>query len=117
MQYIFLLYSQEAGYHVLTDAEKAMWWGKINAYNDMLVKSGHYKFTSGLEPSKTAKTISKASGSLQTVDGPFAETKEQLLGFYVVEAKDMDEAVALAAKAPMAEFGTVEVRALNVRAG
>ena len=117
MQYIFLLFAQEQGYATLTDAQKAMWWGKINAYNDMLVKSGHYKFTSGLEPSRTARTLTKMSGSLKTVDGPFAETKEQLLGFYVVEARDMDEAVSLAAQAPMAEFGTVEVRALNTRAG
>jgi hypothetical protein len=117
MQYIFLLYSQEAGYHVLSDAEKAMWWEKINKYNDSLVKGGHYKFTSGLAPSATAVTLTKMSGTLETVDGPFAETKEQLLGIYIVEAKDLEEAKALAAAAPMAEFGKVEVRALNLRAG
>jgi len=117
MQYIFLLYSQESGYQVLTDAEKAMWWEKINKYNDSLVKGGHYKFTSGLQPSATAKTLTKLNGKLETVDGPFAETKEQLLGIYIVEAKDEAEALALAAKAPMSEFGHVEVRALNTRAG
>ena len=115
MQYIFLLYAQESGYGTLTEAEKAAWWGKINAYNDSLVKSGHYKMTSGLQSPKTAKTLTKKSGKLESVDGPFAETKEQLLGFYIVEAKDMDEACALAARAPMADFGTIEVRELNTR--
>ena len=115
MQYIFLLYAQEAGYGELTEAEKTSWWTRINAYNDSLVKGGHYKHTSGLTSPGTARTLTRMNGKLEMVDGPFAETKEQLLGFYLVEAKDMEEAVALAAKAPMAEFGMVEVRALNSR--
>ncbi|HEU5359384.1 MAG TPA: YciI family protein [Solirubrobacterales bacterium] len=115
MQYIFLLYAQESGYGTLTEAEKAAWWTKINAYNDSLVKAGHYKMTSGLQSPSTAKTLTKVRGALETTDGPFAETKEQLLGFYIIEAKGMDEACALAARAPMAEFGKVEVRALNTR--
>jgi hypothetical protein len=117
MQYIFLLYAQESGYGTLTEAEKAAWWAKINAYNDSLVKGGHYKFTSGLQSPTTARTLTKLSGTLTTTDGPFAETKEQLLGFYVIEADGMDEACAIAARAPMAEFGHVEVRGLNQRAG
>jgi hypothetical protein len=115
MQYILLLYAQEVGYGTLSEAEKAAWWAKINAYNDSLVKSGHYKLTSGLQSPTTARTLTKMNGKLETVDGPYAETKEQLLGFYLIEAKDMDEACALAAKAPMAEFGKVEIRALNSR--
>ena len=117
MQYIFLLYAQEEGYGTLTEAEKAIWWGKINEYNDSLVKGGHYKFTSGLQSTQTAKKLTKRGGKLTMVDGPFAETKEQLLGFYLIEAKDEAEALALAGKAPMAEFGTIEVRALNARGG
>ena len=117
MQYILLLYAQESGYGTLSEAEKASWWAKINAYNDALVKGGHYKHTSGLTSPTTAKTLTRMNGKLEMVDGPFAETKEQLLGFYLLECKDMEEAVALAAKAPMAEFGTIEVRALNTRGG
>ena len=117
MQYILLLYAQEAGYGTLSEAEKASWWAKINAYNDALVKGGHYKHTSGLTSPGTAKTLTRMNGKLEMVDGPYAETKEQLLGFYLLECKDMEEAVALAAKAPMAEFGTIEVRALNTRGG
>jgi hypothetical protein len=117
MQYIFLLYAQEEGYGTLSEADKAAWWAKINAYNDSLVKGGHYKFTSGLQSPKTAKTLTRKNGKLAKVDGPFAETKEQLLGFYLIEAADEAEALALAARAPMAEFGTVEVRALNTRGG
>ena len=117
MQYMFLLYAQEAGYGTLSEAEKAAWWTKINAYNDSLVKAGHYKMTSGLQPPSTAKTLTRMHGTLETTDGPYAETKEQLLGFYIVEAASADEALALAARAPMAEFGHVEVRALNTRGG
>jgi hypothetical protein len=117
MQYIFLLYAQEEGYGTLTDAEKAAWWEKINAYNDSLVKGGNYKFTSGLQSPRTAKKLSKRGGKITMVDGPFAETKEQLLGFYLIEANDEAEALALAGKAPMVEFGTIEVRALNTRGG
>lgn len=115
MQYIFLLYAQETGYGELTEAEKTAWWTKINAYNDDLVKKGHYKLTSGLQSPTTARTLTRQNGKLEAVDGPYAETKEQLLGFYLIEAKDMAEAEMLAAKAPMAEFGKVEVRALNMR--
>lgn len=117
MQYIMLLYAQDAGYHVLSDEEKASWWTTINAYNESLVKKGHYKHTSGLMPPNTAKTLTRMHGKLETVDGPFADTKEQLLGFYLIEAKDMAEACSLAADAPMAEFGKVEVRELNSRGG
>lgn len=117
MQYIFLLYAQEEGYGTLSEADKASWWTRINDYNDSLVKGGHYKFTSGLQSPKTARKLTKRSGKLTMVDGPFAETKEQLLGFYLIEAKDEAEALALAGNAPMAEFGTIEVRALNTRGG
>ncbi|MGB7211711.1 MAG: YciI family protein [Gemmatimonadales bacterium] len=99
----------------MTEAEKAGRWAKINAYNDSLVKAGHYRFTSGLQPNATAKTLTRMTGKLSVVDGPFAETKEQLLGPYLIEAKDLEEATAIAARAPMAEFGKVEVRALNTR--
>ena len=115
MQYILLLYAQESGYGTLSEAEKASWWAKINAFNDDLVKRGHYKLTSGLQSPTTARTVTRQNGRLETTDGPYAETKEQLLGFYLIEAKDMEAAVAIAAKAPMAEFGVIEVRALNTR--
>jgi hypothetical protein len=114
MQYILLLYAQEAGYPTLSDEEKAMWWSKINAYNEGLVRSGHFKYTAGLFPTHTATSLKVRNGKLQKVDGPYAETKEQLLGIYIIEAKDLDEAITLAAKAPMAEFGTIEVRPLNL---
>ena len=96
MQYILLLYAQESGYGTLSEAEKASWWAKINAYNDALVKGGHYKHTSGLTSPGTAKTLTRMNGKLEMVDGPFAETKEQLLGFYVVECRALEEALEIA---------------------
>ncbi len=69
------------------------------------MKSGNFKYTAGLYPTHTATSLKVRAGKLQKIDGPYAETKEQLLGCYLIEAKDMAEACTLAAKAPMAEFG------------
>jgi len=114
MQYIFLLYAQESGYGTLTEAEKATWWGKINAYNDSLVKSGHYKMTSGLHSPSTAKTLTRQGGKLESVDGPFAETKEQLLGFFLIDCDSLDEAIEYAKELATDSGGTMEVRPVMV---
>ena len=72
--------------------------------------SGHYIVSDALQHAKTAKTLRVRNGKLSVMDGPFAETKEQLGGFILVEARDMDEAVELASKIPMAKYGSIEVR-------
>jgi len=80
------------------------------AYDEELRKSGHYIASDALQLVNTARTLRVRNGKLSIMDGPFAETKEQLGGFILVEAKDMDEAVELASKIPMAKHGTIEVR-------
>ena len=79
-------------------------------YNEELRKGGHFIAASALQWPKTAKTVRSRDGKIAVKDGPFAETKEVLGGFIFVEARDMEEAVEIAGKIPMARFGSVEVR-------
>ena len=80
------------------------------ASGEAMQKSGHYVAAEPLEPTITAKSVRVRNGKVSITDGPFAETKEQLGGFYLIEAEDMDEALRLAAKIPPARVGTIEVR-------
>jgi hypothetical protein len=75
-----------------------------------IIKSGHMRAGDALQPSSTATTVRVREGRTLSTDGPFAETKEQLGGYYLVEAKDLDEAIKLAARVPGAQFGSIEVR-------
>jgi hypothetical protein len=79
-------------------------------FTNSIHKSGHYLGGEALQPIATATTVRVKDGKTLTTDGPFAETREQLGGFYMVEAKDLDEAIALAARIPVVERGCVEVR-------
>ena len=79
-------------------------------YDDEIRRSGHYIVSNALQRARTARIVRVHGGMVSTTDGPFAETKEQLGGFFLVEAKDMDEAVALASRFPPARLGVVEVR-------
>jgi hypothetical protein len=80
------------------------------AYDDELRKGGHYLYSGALQSVVTATTLRIQSGKVSTTDGPFAETKEQLGGYYLVEAPDIEAALAIAAKIPWARFGSIEVR-------
>ncbi|CAN5200324.1 YciI family protein [soil metagenome] len=79
-------------------------------YGQQLQGSGHYVAAQALQPVETATTIRVRNGQMTLTDGPFAETKEQLAGFYLIEAKDLNEAIHWASKIPPARFGSVEVR-------
>jgi hypothetical protein len=79
-------------------------------YSDELRRSGHFIVSNALQRGRTARTIRVRGGKVTTTDGPFAETKEQLGGFFLIEAKDLDEACAVAARFPPARIGTIEVR-------
>src|SRR5690606_7716772 len=89
-------------------------WDDMNldclAFSDAITRSGHRLGGEALEPTHTATTVRVRNGKVQTIDGPFAETKEQLAGFYYLEAKDLDEALAIAARIPPARYGSIEVR-------
>jgi hypothetical protein len=81
-------------------------------YDDQLRRTGHYISSAPLQSPRTARTVRVRSSKVSTTDGPFAETKEHLGGFILIEAKDLDEAVALASKIPLAQVGSIEVRPL-----
>jgi len=107
MQYILLIYSAESD-----DAKQdhAAMMAEYGAFTQGIVQSGAFKAADRLKPVATATTVQVRNGKTLTTDGPFAETREQLGGYYLVEAKDLDEATAIAAKIPTAKHGSIEVR-------
>ena len=110
MKYMLLVYENEANWNALSEAEKGKIFQEYMAYGSGLRKSGHWLASNALQPVATATTVRVKDGKTLTTDGPFAETREQFGGFYLVEAKDLDEAVKLAARIPGARTGSVEVR-------
>jgi len=94
----------------LTPAEKQAIDRDSMAYDDALERSGHLIVAQALQPISTAVTVRVRKGKVKATDGPFAETKEHLGGFILIRAKDMDEAIALAARIPLAKYGSIEVR-------
>jgi len=110
MRYLCAVYLEPTTMEKLSPAEGATLDRDSIAYDDELRRSGHYIVSDALKRATTAKTLRVRNGKLSITDGPFAETKEQLGGFILVEARNMDEAVQLASKIPMAKHGTIEVR-------
>jgi hypothetical protein len=87
--------------------------GDYFAFTEDIQKSGHYLGGNALQPTQTATTVRVRNGKLSSTDGPFAETKEQLGGYYLVEAKDLNEAIQIAGRIPSARFGSIEVRPIQ----
>lgn len=114
MKYALLIYSNEAEDAKMTEEEQQIDMGKYFALNDELNAAGNLLGGEALMPTAMATTVRVQNDKTLSTDGPFAETKEQLGGFYLVDCKDLDEAIAYAAKIPAAEHGTVEVRPLMV---
>ena len=110
MQYLILIADAESQWEGLSEAEMGTVMGEFAAFTESLKTGGHYLIGHQLQPSATATTLRTKGGKLELVDGPFAETKEQLGGFYLIEAKDLDQALALARQCPGAKYGSVEVR-------
>ena len=108
MQYLVLIYSEEAPRAEAAAIDATM--QEYNAYSQMLRDTGHYVSGEALQPTSTATTIRIRDGQTMTTDGPFAETKETLGGFYLIEAQDLDEALVLGAACPGAKYGSIEVR-------
>jgi hypothetical protein len=108
MQYMLLIHHEADN---LTTAELPQMMQEYMTFTQDLVKSGKFKAGDRLESSSGARTVRVRNGKV-TTDGPFAETKEQLGGYFIVEAKDMEEAVAIAARIPGARTGSIEVRAV-----
>lgn len=112
MQYMLLIYNSEKAWETMSEAERGQHFGAYMQFTQDIKASGHYKAGDALQPVQTATTVRVRGGKTQTTDGPFAETREQLGGYYLIEAKDLDEAVKIAARIPDAAIGSgsIEIR-------
>jgi len=113
MQYLLLIYGEESHWGTLQDADRQKIYKEYMAFTEDIKTSGHYIGGNELQPIGTASTVRVRNGKRAVTDGPFAETKEQLGGYYLVEAKDLDEALDLAARIPSVRWGAIEVRPIN----
>jgi hypothetical protein len=112
MEYMLMLYVEEGGWTKLTKAQQEQGMAAYMAYTDELAKSGVLRGNKRLGPSSAATTVRIANGKSQVLDGPYAESKEQLGGYYLIEVPDRDTAISWAARCPTAGHGVVEVRAV-----
>lgn len=110
MQYALLIHESEAQWDNFTPAEQGEIMAGYGTFSEHLAQNNQMLGGERLEPSHTATTVRVRDGKVALTDGPFTETKEQLGGFYLIEAKDLDEATSIAAKIPTAKNGCVEVR-------
>jgi hypothetical protein len=110
MQYLLLIYLDESRWERIGDAEQQKIYGEYRELIDELGKAGKFLGGNELQPIATATTVRVRGGKKSITDGPFAETKEQLGGYFLVEAKDLDEAMDIAARIPSATTGSIEVR-------
>jgi len=114
MQYLMAIYSSETEFANIPDQQKAAIYQEFNKLREELGA----KFVGGnqLQPTATATVVRVRDGKRLVTDGPFAETKEQLGGYILIDAKDLDEAISIAARIPVARFASIEVRPIVVRA-
>src|SRR5579864_3013315 len=110
MQYLLLIYGNETQFDKMSQTEQNKILQEYGELSKSLARSGHLRGGNELDRISKAKTVRVRAGKRAVTDGPFAETKEQLGGYYLVEAKDLEEAVALAARIPSARWGSIEVR-------
>ncbi|HTS27311.1 MAG TPA: YciI family protein [Bryobacteraceae bacterium] len=111
MQFLLLIYDQEKRWRNLDEAQRNSEHQEYGAFSREF--AGSIRGGNALQPTSTAKTVRVRDGNAQVTDGPFAETKEQLAGYYLVEAKDSGDAAAIAAKIPWARSGSIEVRPIR----
>ncbi len=113
MKYLCLVYHEEAAIEALPESTHDAIVGEVLDFREELRQSGHLITSSPLQPVRTATTIRVRNGQVFITDGPFAETKEQLGEFYLIEARDLNDAIRVAAKMPPARIGSIEVRPLK----
>ena len=106
MKYLCLVYSEEKKLETMSDDE-------CMEYDEAIRRNGHCLASEALQPVQTATTVRVRTGKISITDGPFAETKEQLAGFYLIEASNLDEAIEIASKIPPARVGSIEVRPIR----
>jgi hypothetical protein len=110
MKYLCLIYEDEKAWLKLPKEQSDAIMNEYFAFTNDIRKSGQYVAGEALHPTQTATTVRVRNGKTSTTDGPFAETKEQLGGFYLLEAKDLNEAIQVASRIPSARFGSIEIR-------
>ena len=113
MKYLCLVYVEERALHAMPQTERIALSNESMAYCDGLQKQGQLLAASPLHPVETATTVRVREGKTSTTDGPFAETKEQLGGYLLIDVRDLNDAVRIAAKFPAAQYGSIEVRPLK----
>jgi hypothetical protein len=110
MQYLLLIYSNEAELAAKTPAVLGSMMAEYTEFTKGIIQAGQFKAGDRLKPISSASTVRVRNGQVAITDGPFAETREQLGGYYLVDAKNLDEAIAIAARIPGAKYGSIEVR-------
>src|SRR5690349_7952252 len=110
MRYVCLIYDDEKKLAGMSKADADSFMGEYFQFTEDIKKSGQYVAGEALQPINSATSLRIRSGKLSTTDGPFAETREQLGGFYLIDARDLNEAIQIASRIPSARTGTVEVR-------
>ena len=116
MKYMLLIYDEEKNFAKMSQADLGKMIGEYRQFGESIQASGNHQAGAQLAPTSTATSVRIRDGKRLVTDGPFAETREQLGGYYLIEAKDLDEAISIAARIPSARMGTIEVRPL-VQAG
>ena len=113
MKYLCLVYHEEAAIAALTASEHDAMVAEALAYREELRRGGHDIASAALQPARAATTVRVRGGKVSIADGPVAETRQQVGGFYLIEARDLNEAIRLAARMPPARVGSIEVRPLS----
>ncbi|MGQ0548136.1 MAG: YciI family protein [Armatimonadota bacterium] len=113
MRYLCLIYDEEKKLGTMSKSEGDAFMNEYGAFTEGIRKSGQFLGGEALQPVQTATTVRVRNGKVSTTDGPFAETKEQLGGFYLINAKDLNEAIQVASKIPSARLGSIEVRPIR----
>ena len=110
MRYLCWIYSDESQWSTMPKADQDKWLAEYGAFSEGIKRSGHYVGSERLEPASAATVVRQRNGKVSVTDGPFVETKETLGGFFMLTARDLNEAIQLASKIPGARHGSVEVR-------
>jgi hypothetical protein len=113
MKYLCLVYNEEKKVEAMSQRERDSLVGESLAYDEELKRKGHFIVAQALQPVKMATTVRVRNSRLSTTDGPFAETKEQLGGFILIDARDLNDAIQVASRIPGARLGSIEVRPIR----
>ena len=114
MKYLCMIFDEEKKLANMSTSESDAFMGEYGAFTQAIRASGQFVAGEALKPVSTATTVRVRNGKVSTTDGPFAETREQLGGFYLIEARDLNEAIQVAARIPSARTGSIEVRPVVV---